>query len=122
MQARIPAVLLLQLVAVIAAAPLAADERRPDHPSRSRGQGAPSIVIEPEVFIDGRRQPEARTPDDVMADIEACVAAGVRLFVDCLRHSHGSIMIRRLEACLRSETIPDDPAEVEACVAVVARP
>src|SRR5262245_55742269 len=105
MQAKLP--LLAVLLAVISAGPLAASDRD-DRPADGR-RGGPAILIEPNIDLSRRPRPNVDDPNFIMAEIGRCNAAGIRLFVDCLRTHHGSIMIRRLEACVRSETIPDDP-------------
>jgi hypothetical protein len=89
------------------------DRNRPDRPGRHDG---PSIIIEPNIDLSRRQKPNVDEPRFIMAELEQCVAQGIRLFVDCLRANHSSVMIRRLEACLRSETIPDDPRRIPACL------
>jgi hypothetical protein len=74
------------------------------------------IIVEPYIDLSRPRKPDTDDPEYIMAEVGNCAAAGVRLFVDCLRDNHGSIMIRRLEACLRSETIPDDLDRVRFCL------
>jgi hypothetical protein len=86
---------------------------RPDRPGR---HGGPSIFIEPNIDLSRKQRPDVETPQFIMAELDGCMAQGVRLFVDCLRSNHSSVMIRRLESCLQSETIPDDPARVLACL------
>lgn len=87
---------------------------RPEH--RSRG-----IIVEPNIILErDRPASHADDPAFIMAELERCMAAGIRLFVDCLRHNHGSVMIRRLEACVQSESIPDAPARVAACLPLPA--
>ena len=81
-----------------------------------RGQDRPAILIEPSIDLSRPRQPDRNAPQTVMANIEACAADGVRLFVDCLRGRASPVTIRRLEACLRSESIPEDLGEVAACL------
>ena len=81
-------------------------------PGRDRG----GIVIEPYIDLSRPRQPDRNAPETMMANIEACAADGVRLFVECLRGRASPVAIRRLEACLRSESIPEDLREVAACL------
>lgn len=76
----------------------------------------PGIIIEPNIDLSRPRQPDRNSPDVMMANIEACSANGVPTFVDCLRGSASPVAIRRLEACLRSESIPEDLGEVAACL------
>lgn len=135
MQAKASLVLgaLCAAAACVAALPAAAEMRqgrdRPDHPDRpgpdrpapdrpghDRPNRRPGVIIEPNIFISRERRPDVDAPQFIMAEIEGCASRGVRLFVDCLRQNHGSVMIRRLEACVRSEAIPDNPREVEACL------
>jgi len=106
----------------------AADWRRgdaPDRPGRDRPEhgdrdtdrpGGPRISVEPYIDLSREPRPNVDEPGYIMAELQGCVAQGIRLFVDCLRPNHGSVMIRRLESCLRSETIPDDPGRVLACL------
>lgn len=88
-------------------------DERPGRPGRHDG---PSILIEPNIDLSRKQRPDVNAPNFIMAELDGCVAQGVRLFVDCLRANHSSVMIRRLEACLKSETIPDDPRRVLACL------
>lgn len=96
---------------------LAADGRsmggRPGEGHRWRD---PGIIIEPNIDLSRPRQPDRNSPDLMMANIEACSANGVPTFVDCLRGNASPVAIRRLEACLRSESIPEDLGEVAACL------
>jgi|JRYC01.1.fsa_nt_gb hypothetical protein len=99
-----------------AASPLAAGDRGDDRRGDWRRPGRPNITIEP--YIDLSRPPRTN-PDDpefVMNEIARCNAAGIRSFVDCLRPTQTALMIRRLEACVQSETIPDDPQRVAVCL------
>ncbi len=111
MQAK-PLILFVALLACCTE-PLAASER--DRPDRDRLRGGPEIIIEPNIDL-SRPRPNVDAPEFVMAEVGRCADAGVRLFVDCLRANHSSVMIRRLEACVQSETIPDDPRRVAACL------
>jgi hypothetical protein len=55
--------------------------------------------------------------DQVIQELGECLAHGTTQLVDCLRQNHDSVTIRRLEACLRSESIPEDARDVRACLA-----
>lgn len=102
------------LAAMPALADPGRDRGRPDRP----GHGRPGVIVEPSIILerDRDRAPDVDTPEFIMAELARCGAAGIRLFVDCLRHNHGSVMIRRLEACVGSETIPDDLPRLEPCL------
>lgn len=84
------------------------DWRRPD--------GGPNIVVEPYIDLSRPQRPNTDDPAFVMAEVRRCNAAGIQLFVDCLRQNHSAIMIRRLEACVGSETIPVELQQVSVCV------
>ena len=86
----------------------------PDRRPHSRPD--PAIVIEPNIDLSRSRKPDPNTPDVVMGEVQQCSAAGVSSFVDCLRGNYGPVMIRRLEACVASETIPEDLSRVAACL------
>jgi hypothetical protein len=73
------------------------------------------VFIEPNIDLN-RPKPNVDDPNFIMAEISQCSAAGMPLFVDCLRQYHGAIMIRRLEACVGSETIPADLQRVAVCI------
>lgn len=91
--------------------------QRPDAPGRDpRHRDRPAIVIEPNIDLSRPRKPDPNTPDVIMGEVEQCSAAGVLSFIDCLRGNYGPVMIRRLEACVASETIPDDLSRVAACL------
>lgn len=83
---------------------------------RPGGNGGPNVFIEPYVDLSQPQQPNTDDPAFVMAEVRRCDAAGIQLFVDCLRQNHPAIMIRRLEACVGSETIPEDLQQVSVCV------
>lgn len=118
--------LLLIVCIGLASTPALADPgRRPDRPDRpgwssGRNDRWPGVWVEPNITIERNRAHDVDNPQFIMAELSRCAAAGVRLFVDCLRHNHGSIMIRRLEACVGSEIIPDDPRPVEPCLPLPA--
>lgn len=114
MQAKLP--ILSALLAVGYAASLGAADRREDRPGDAGGHGRPGITVAPYIDLSRPRRPDVDAPDFIMAEVGRCATAGIRLFVDCLRPNHDAVMIRRLEACVRSETIPDDPRRVEACL------
>lgn len=112
MQARV--LIVSTVLAACCAAQLAADDRR-DPRDDGRRHGGPNILIEPNIDLT-RPRVDVDAPEFIMDEVGRCAAAGVRSFVDCLRPNHSSVMIRRLEACVRSETIPDDPQRVAACL------
>lgn len=107
------AVLLAGSTGWLAAADRGGDDRRGDW---RRRDGGPNIVVEPYIDLSRPQQPNTDDPAFVMAEVRRCNAAGIQLFVDCLRQNHSSIMIRRLEACVGSETIPDELQQVSVCV------
>lgn len=114
MQAKIP--ILSAVLAASLATPLGATDRSDGRRGDWRRPGGPNITVEPYIDLSRPERPSVDAPDVVMAEIGRCNAAGIRLFVDCLRQNHTPIMIRRLEACVQSETIPDDPQRVAACI------
>lgn len=122
MQAKV----LMMLVVAIAAGgadPLLAGDRpgqRPDRGGWDR-RNNPSIYIEPELDLN-RPRPNTDTPEFVMAELQRCTSFGVQSLVDCLRDNHSSVMIRRLEACVNSETIPDDLRRVMPCLPMGGMP
>lgn len=61
-------------------------------------------------------EPRASLADETIDRLGRCRAAGVTSMVDCLRNWMSSVTIRRLEACIRSETIPHEQDEVRACL------
>lgn len=73
------------------------------------------VFIEPNIDLNRPRQ-NVDDPTFIMAEISQCSAARMPLFVDCLRQYHSPIMIRRLEACVGSETIPEDLNRVAVCI------
>jgi hypothetical protein len=110
--------LLLIIALAFAGTPaVAADERRADRPDDRDGRrGGPNITVEPYIDLNRHERPNVDEPSFIMAELEACVARGVRLIVECLRPNHRPVMIRRLESCVFSETIPDDPREIAGCL------
>lgn len=112
--------LMICAVAVLAVAgsPLFADDRgRPERGDpEGRGHGGPNMIIEPNIDLSRRDRPNVDSPQFIMDEIGTCARAGMRSFVDCLQANHSSVMIRRLQACVRSETIPDEPERVAACL------
>lgn len=92
----------------------------PDNGGRDNGgrdrPGGPSIYIEPNIDISRTPRPNTDTAEFIMAEIGRCASFGVRPFVDCLRQNHSSVVIRRLEACVGSESIPDDLRRVMPCL------
>ena len=73
----------------------------------------------PEIVVPVTPPPEPApdVADQVIEEFGGCLAHGVTEIVDCLKENHSSVMVRRLEACLRAERIPDHPADVRACLA-----
>jgi hypothetical protein len=117
MQAK--SLLLAAVLAAVCTAPLGAADWRGGggNPGEGGRHGGPNVFVEPYIDLDlSRQRPNVDAPEFIMAEIDRCASAGVRSFVDCLRPNHGAVMIRRLEACVQSETIPDDPARVAACL------
>lgn len=119
---------LLAMLLASPAGPLAAADRGDGsrgewrRPDRGGGdwsrpdRGGPNVYIEPYIDLSPQQQPNTDDPSFVMAEVGRCHAAGIQLFVDCLRQNHTAIMIRRLEACVGSETIPDELQRVSLCV------
>ncbi len=102
------------------AGPLAAGDRG-DGDGRRGGSwrpptGRPNITVEPYIDLSRPKRTNPGDPEFVMSEIARCHAAGIRSFVDCLRPTQTALMIRRLEACVHSETIPDDPQRVAVCL------
>lgn len=71
--------------------------------------------IEPNINIYTQPPQVAPGPETVPAALAACGDNG--LIVDCLRNNYSSVSIRRLEACLGSETLPANPVDVTSCLA-----
>lgn len=115
MQARLGAIALC-LLGSLAGAPIAAADPAEDGAGHRSRSDRPAIVIEPNIDLSRRRERDGEGPDAVMAEIHRCASRGVRLFIDCLRGRQRAVMIRRLEACVASETIPDDLGRVAACL------
>jgi len=101
----------------------------PPAPPLSPGPGGsppipapPAVVLPPPLVVvpppPGPPPPAAyeNAADQVLQELGQCLADGVVLMVDCLRDSHSSVMIRRLEACIGSETIPLQSDDVRACL------
>ncbi len=105
---------LLAMPPTALAGPYGESDRLPRQERRERH--APAVIVEPRLDLARPQRPVRDAPDQVMADVTQCADAGVRLFVDCLRGRHGPVTIRRLEACVASETIPDDLGRVSACL------
>lgn len=108
--------LISALLAASGAAPLGATDRGPGRHGDDWRRGGPNVVIEPYIDLSRPQRPDVDAPEFIMAEIGRCANAGLLSFVDCLRPNHGSVMIRRLEDCVQSETIPDDLRRVEACL------
>lgn len=123
MQAK--ALIISAIIAVCWAMPVAAADWGGDRGGGDRGgdgdrrgggnRWRDGVFIEPNIDLN-RPKPNVDDPNFIMAEISQCSAAGMPLFVDCLRQYHGSIMIRRLEACVGSETIPADLQRVAVCI------
>ncbi len=121
MATEIKAALAIALLAASLTASSAADDQdRSKRPGRDYRH--PEIIIDPSSILAKPPKPDVNAPGFIMAEVRNCSAAGIRLFVDCLRHNHGSIMIRQLEACLQSETIHDDPQRVVPCLPMPGPP
>jgi hypothetical protein len=103
------------LILVLATLPVLAEQMGDGRRDR-RDRDSPSIVIEPNLDLSRREKPDTNAPDVIMAEVAQCSAAGVLLFIDCLRGNFRPVMIRRLEACVASETIPEDLSRVAACL------
>jgi hypothetical protein len=120
---QVKALMLSVALAGLWSAPLCATEGRGGRdPDRWQRHGGPNIYIEPNIDLSRRPKPNVDAPEFIMAELDRCMTAGVRAFVDCLRQNHSSVMIRRLEACVRSETIPDEPGRVLACLPPAGAP
>lgn len=118
MAQRVPA-LALCLAVLLSAGGLAvaADGRGSGRQAgEGHGRSRPALVIEPSIELSRPRKPDRDAPEIMMANIEACAAEGVHLFVACLRGRASPVAIRRLEACLRSDSIPEDLGQVAACL------
>lgn len=81
------------------------------------GRGRGVEVAVPIPLDRPREQSQVELTQQIVGEFGECLANGTDLILDCLRQNHNSVTIRRLEACLRSETIPQDPGEVQACLA-----
>ncbi|WP_333793608.1 hypothetical protein [Hyphomicrobium sp.] len=104
------------LLVADAVAPLSAGGRREGQPNAPTRHERPQISIEPYIDLSRRPRTDVDAPDFIMGELDRCRQAGMHRIVDCLRPNHRPVMIRRLEACVASETIPDDPRRVEACL------
>jgi hypothetical protein len=62
-------------------------------------------------------QSQVQLTNQIVGEFSECLANGTNQILDCLRQNHNSVTIRKLEACLRSEIIPPNPADVQACLA-----
>ena len=88
----------------------------PGSRSRHWGRGRGVEVAVPIPLGPTPPQSQAQLTNQIVGEFSECLANGTNLILDCLRQNHNSVTIRRLEACLRSEIIPPDPAEVQACL------
>lgn len=114
MQGKLP--ILSALLVASWAGSLAAGDRGGDRGGDWRRPDGPNVFIEPYIDLSQPQRPNTDDPSFVMAEIGRCHAAGIPLFVDCLRQNHTALMIRRLEACVGSEAIPEDLQRVSVCV------
>jgi hypothetical protein len=73
------------------------------------------VWVEPNINIYTQPPQVAPGPETVPAALAQCGNMG--LIVDCLRGAYSSVSIRRLEACLGSETLPVNPVDVRGCLA-----
>lgn len=73
------------------------------------------VWVEPNINIYTQPPQVAPGPETVPAALAACGNNG--LIVDCLMRQYSSVSIRRLEACLGSETLPANPVDVRSCLA-----
>ncbi len=62
-------------------------------------------------------QSQAQLTSQIVGEFSECMAYGTNLILDCLRQNHDSVTIRKLQACLRSDIIPPNPGDVQACLA-----
>jgi len=62
-------------------------------------------------------QSQAQLTSQIVGEFSECLAYGTNLILDCLRQNHDSVTIRKLQACLQSDVIPPNPADVQACLA-----
>lgn len=84
--------------------------------SASRRGVSPNIILDLPLSAQPNEPPRASAPA-ILEQIGACHRAGIQFFAECLRHRHSVIEIRRLEACVGSETIPDRSDKVRNCLA-----
>lgn len=87
-----------------------------DENGASRRGVSPNIILDLPLSAQPTDPPRASAPA-ILEQIGACHRAGIHYFVECLRHRHSVIEIRRLEACVGSETIPDSSDKVRNCLA-----
>jgi hypothetical protein len=73
------------------------------------------VWVDPNINIYTQPPQVAPGPETVPAALAACGDRG--LIVDCLMRQYSSVSIRRLEACLGSETLPANPVDVRSCLA-----
>lgn len=86
---------------------------------RGRGGGfGRGVEVTLPIPLDGQRpQSQVELTNQILGEFSECLANGTDLILDCLRQNHNSVTIRKLEACLQSEVIPPQPADVKACLA-----
>jgi hypothetical protein len=85
--------------------------------TRGRKGWEKDVIVQPEFYGPGDGPDDLSPADQVMAELADCIAGGTTLLVPCLRQNHRSVSIRRLEACLRSDSIPSDGNRVRDCLA-----
>jgi hypothetical protein len=90
---------------------------------RPRPWGAPLIVPEFDVPLPMTQPPQYRiqNPDALVAELGDCRNGGQLDLTMCLWGGMSSVDVRRMEACLGSNIIPDDPAPARACYASLPR-
>ncbi len=108
---------------VIGLAALAAPGAAEEMLGRHRPWDSPLIVPEIDVPIPMTQPPQNRiqTADALVAELGECRNGGQLNLVMCLWGDLSSVDVRRMEACLGSDIIPDDPAPARACFASLPR-
>jgi hypothetical protein len=95
----------------------------PQLPSSGQFNTAPVVVLPPPVVVvpppPGPPPPAAyiESVDQLLQELAQCLAGGQPDLVLCLRGDMSSVAVRRLEACLGTNLIPENPAPVRACFA-----
>ena len=90
---------------------------------RHRSWDRPLVVPEIDVPIPMTQPPQNRIQDAdaLVAELGDCRNGGQLDLVMCLWGDMSSVDVRRMEACLGSNLIPDDPAPARACFASLPR-